>query len=88
MNGLPRKASDFLKRYENLTPPEKTLKEALIKEASKHEIVIDYDDIVPYGPLVRLVSPSVIKFEVLLKKKEILAGLKESLGAKAPHDIY
>ncbi|MCI0542241.1 hypothetical protein L0Y69_00585 [bacterium] len=84
---------EFFKKFSGITPPEKFIKDAVIQAVFKEvgEKIepknIKIQNSSGATSLFLSISP-VIKSEIFMRKQEILQDLKESLGPKAPQDIW
>lgn len=85
--------TEFFKKFSGITPPEKSIKDAVIHAVLKEvgERIeaknIRIQNTSSSTSVLLLVSPA-LKSEIFMHKQEILQDLKESLGSKAPTGMW
>lgn len=81
--------SDYLKKFKNLTPPESSIKQAVVISIdSALGVELDASDIEINRNKIYLKAHPAIKSEVSIKKENIIKNINERIGKKAVFDIY
>ena len=79
---------EFFKKFSGIVAPEKFIKDAVIQAVLKETgEKIEPKNIKIQNTSVFLSISPALKSEIFMQKQEILQGLKESFGQKAPLDI-
>ena len=79
-----KKLQLLLDRFLNITPPNHAVRNAVVDVVRvKINIVLDRSDISVREGVVYIKARPIIKSEILLRKKEILDGVKNKIGSAA-----
>lgn len=83
-----RHLEDFLKKYADIEPSDKKVKETIIEALKKTlNIELSKDQITYNNKVLRIKASPLVRAQIHTKKAEIISYLKEHLEEKSPKDI-
>ncbi len=77
----------FLKKFSNIKPTARVVKEAVFDTLKEKKIPVAIDEIVYSNSIVYIKSNQVVKNEIFISKKEILKNIEDRLNRKIVTDI-
>lgn len=72
--------TDFFERYKHLTPPDASVRKAVVTALEKERLFIEEKSVRVIGSIVYLESDTVFKNAVFMKKNRILESITALLG--------
>lgn len=79
--------SNFFKKFSNIKPTARVIKEAVLDILKDRNIPVTKDEIIYSGGVVYIKSNQIIKNEIFISKKDILEELKNKLNKETVLDI-
>ncbi len=80
--------SSLLQKFSSITPPDESVRKEVVGILeSQYHILLDMKDVRVQKGVVYLETSPLIKTEIMMRKKDILAKLAQTLSDSAPQDI-
>lgn len=85
---MPFNIGDFLKKFKNFVPLEKTIKDTLVEIVQEETgILLPKESVSVHNNVIFIHTTPAIKNELFMRKQRLLFEMKKRIGNNSPQDL-